>query len=50
MRIARFAALLAILLAPLLLAACHTAHGFGEDLDTAGHAISRKADQVQQKM
>lgn len=50
MRFTRFAALLAVLLAPMLLAACHTIHGAGEDLDSAGHAISRKADQVQQKM
>ena len=50
MRIVRFAALLTVFLAPLLLAACHTVHGVGEDLDSAGHAISKKAEQVQQKM
>jgi entericidin B len=50
MRIVRFAALLAALLAPLTLAACHTVQGAGQDLDTAGHAISKAATDVQKKM
>ena len=50
MRLARLTALLAVLLAPLLLAACNTVHGAGEDVDSAGLAISHSATDVQKKM
>ncbi len=39
------AALLALLAAAPLLAACHTTAGAGEDLSNAGHAITNSADQ-----
>jgi predicted small secreted protein len=46
MRVSRFFAVAAL----LLLAACHTVEGAGEDINSAGHAISRTAHDVQQKM
>jgi len=42
--------LLAVLTAPLLLTACHTAEGVKEDLGVAGHAISHAASDVQKKL
>jgi predicted small secreted protein len=33
--------------AAMLLAACNTAAGFGEDLQEAGHALTSKAQQSQ---
>jgi len=42
--------LLAVLSAPLLLTACHTAQGVGQDLGSAGRAISNTASDVQKKL
>jgi len=50
MRITRLAAILAIALAPLLLSACHTVSGVGEDLNAAGRTISHTAQDVEKKM
>jgi entericidin B len=36
------------LLALLLLAACHTVEGAGEDLSAAGHAITNSAEKMTQ--
>ena len=36
------------LFALLLLAACHTVEGAGEDLSAAGHAITNSAEKVTQ--
>ncbi len=50
MRNAFASALLAFTLlagASLLLSACNTTAGFGEDLQQAGHALTNKAEQVQ---
>jgi predicted small secreted protein len=41
-----FAATLALLSAT----ACNTINGFGEDINSAGHAISRAADNTQTRM
>lgn len=48
--IAMRARLIAVLplLALLLLAACHTVEGAGEDLSAAGHAITNSAEKVTQ--
>jgi predicted small secreted protein len=32
------------------LAACNTINGFGEDINNAGHAISRAADSTKDRM
>ena len=50
MRAIRLAALLTVLLAPLMLAACHTVEGVGEDLNSAGKGISKTATDVQKKL
>ncbi|MDR3524801.1 MAG: entericidin A/B family lipoprotein [Acetobacteraceae bacterium] len=42
--------LLAMLSAPLLLSACHTAEGVGQDLGSAGRTISNTASDVQKKL
>jgi entericidin B len=33
-----------------VLAACNTTRGFGEDLSSAGHALSNSAEQTKEKM
>lgn len=38
------------LFAALSLAACNTMHGAGEDISSAGHAVSSTATDTQQKM
>ena len=38
------------LLATLSLAACNTMRGAGEDVSSAGHAVSNTAEDTQQKM
>ncbi len=40
----------AILLAPLVLSACHTVNGVGQDLGSAGRGISNTASDVQKKL
>ncbi len=50
MRMIRFAALLTVLLAPLVLAGCHTVQGVGQDLGSAGKGISNTATDVQKKL
>lgn len=43
-------ALLVLAGAASVLAACNTTRGFGEDLSSAGQALSNSAQEVKQKM
>jgi len=42
--------LVLVVVATLSLAACNTMHGAGEDISSAGHAVSNTAEDTQQKM
>jgi predicted small secreted protein len=42
--------IMTLLTTGLALSACHTAHGFGQDVSGAGHAVTHSADEVRQRM
>ncbi|ACO73695.1 entericidin A/B family lipoprotein [Laribacter hongkongensis] len=42
--------LIGILLASCLLTACNTMAGMGQDVSSAGHAVTNAADDVKSKM
>jgi predicted small secreted protein len=48
--IARFAVAALLLGASVMLSACNTTAGAGQDVSAAGHAVTNTADQVKSKL